>query len=122
MIHLIDHTGKDEVRRPTGEVEVLIGYEYAGPVKEQAVGHLLLLGNRFGKCLGGSHPIHETTQKMVKNAVLAHHVAGVKVEDFYKIEAMGVECTPKCGGCRCSRCSAGSKDYTLREEQELKLI
>ena len=87
VIHLFDHTGKDEVRRPMGEVEVLIGYEYAGrhPVKEQAVGHLLLLGNRFGKCLGGSHPdIHETTQKMAKNAVLVHHVAGVKVEDFYR--------------------------------------
>ena len=33
-----------------------------------------------------------------------------------------MECTPNCGGCRCSRSSAGSKDYTLREEQELKLI
>ena len=83
----------------------------------------MLLTNRFGKCLGGSHPdLNETTKRMVKNAVLIHHVADIKVEDFYKIEAMGVECTPKCGGCRCGHCPAGGKDYTLKEEQELKLI
>ena len=125
VIHLFKHTRRGEVQRPTGQVDVLIGYEYAGyhPVKEQAVAHLLLLTNRFGKCLGGSHPdLNETTKRMVKNAVLIHHVAGIKVEDFYKIEAMGVECTPKCGGCRCGHCPAGGKDYTLKEEQELKLI
>ena len=43
----------EEIRRPTGSVDVLIGYGYAGyhPFPEQKSGHLLLLRNRFGRCL-----------------------------------------------------------------------
>jgi hypothetical protein len=35
---------------------------------------------------------------------------------------MGVECSPKCGSCKCRRCAIGGKDYTIQEEKELKLI
>ena len=45
-----------------------------------------------------------------------------KVEDFYKIENLGIECTPRCGGCKCGKCSLGSKNFTIKEEKELKLI
>ena len=40
---------KEEIARPTGEVDVLIGFEYAGfhPQKEQFLGHLLLLKNQM---------------------------------------------------------------------------
>ena len=44
------------------------------------------------------------------------------VEDFYKIENLGIECKPRCGGCKCGRCPLGSKNYTLKEERELALI
>ena len=37
------------------------------------------------------------------------------VEDFYKIENLGIEC-------KCGRCPLGSKNYTLKEERELALI
>ena len=51
---------KEEIARPTGEIDVLvlIGFEYAGfhPQKEQFSGHLLLLKNQFGRCIGGTHP------------------------------------------------------------------
>ena len=45
------------LERPTGEIEMLIGYEYAGfhPEKIKSQGHLLLLQNKFGKCLGSAH-------------------------------------------------------------------
>ena len=123
--HLFPDVKREEIQRPTGQIDVLIGYEYAGyhPIKVQGSGHLLLLSNQFGKCLGGSHPdLKETTRKMIRNAVLIHHATGVRVDDFYKIETMGVECSPKCGNCRCGHCPIGGKDYTIKEEQELKLI
>ena len=45
-----------------------------------------------------------------------------RVEDFYEIENLGIECTPRCGGCKCGKCSLRSKDFTIKEEKELKLI
>ena len=36
------------------------------------------------------------------------------------IESLGVECTPRCGGC--GRCPLGAKNYSLKEERELELI
>ena len=47
---------------------------------------------------------------------------GVKIEDFYNIENLGINCTPRCGGCKCGKCAPGSNNYTLKEERELKLI
>ena len=35
---------------------------------------------------------------------------------------MGVECTPKCGNCRCGKCAPGSAHLSLEEERELELI
>ena len=46
---LFGNETKREITRPTGEVDVLIGFEYAGfhSQKEQSSEHLLLLKNRF---------------------------------------------------------------------------
>lgn len=44
------------------------------------------------------------------------------MEDFYNLENLGIECTPRCGGCKCGRCPLGSKNYTIKEERELALI
>ena len=48
---LFRNVTKEEITRPTGEVDVLIGFENAGfqPQTEQSSEHLLLLKNRFGK-------------------------------------------------------------------------
>ena len=116
---------KDELVRPTGTVDVLIGYEYAGfhPEREQSCEHLLLLRNRFGRCIGGTHPsIRETTESPKLNGVKVHHVRGATIDGFYNIEKLGIECTPRCGGCKCGKCPPGGKDYTLKEERELQLI
>ena len=52
---------KDEIERPHGTVDVLIGYDYAGfhPEKESSSGHLLLLRNRFGAALAELTPPSE---------------------------------------------------------------
>ena len=120
-----------DVSRPQGEVEVLIGMDYAGfhPVRIQSVDHLLIMQNRFGVCLGGSHPeLREYTDRLspcgpeyaVMLLTASTHM--VNVDEFFTIEAMGIECTPRCGGCKCGKCPTGSKNYTLKDEKELKLI
>ena len=105
VIHLFENIVLDEIRRPAGAVDVLIGYGYAGyhPEPEQRSGHLLLLKNRFGRCLGGTHTLlQQTDTEYVLQNARVHHLSGVKVEDFFSIENLGVECTPRFGGCRCA--------------------
>ena len=114
----------NELRRPSGEIDVLIGFEYAGyhPTRIKSSGHLLVMENRFGKCLGGSHAVLiEKTQKLVKHVVI-HHAKNIEIEKFFDIEGLGIECSPKCGSCRCGKCPLGGKDYTIKEEKELELI
>ena len=59
VTHLFGDIKENEIQRPVGDIDVLMGFEYAGfhPVKEKGVGHLLLMSNQFGRCLGGSHPM-----------------------------------------------------------------
>ena len=56
LANLFKSVSKDDIVRPAGPVDVLIGYEYAAyhPQRTQNVGHLLLLQNRFGLCIGGT--------------------------------------------------------------------
>ena len=56
------------------------------------------------------------------NAKVNTIVGKVNIEDFYTIEALSVQCKPRCGGCKCGKCSLGAKDYTIQEERELELI
>ena len=109
------------VQRPSGTVDLLVGFDYAAwhPIKEQAVEHLLILSNIFGKCIGGCHPyVSECTGKKVIDVSVSH----VSLSEFFTIESLGVECNPKCGSCRCGKCAIGGKNYTLKEERELALI
>ena len=76
------------IRRPEGEVDVLIGLEYAGfhPDKEKSVDHLVLFANRFGACLGGTHPkLTERTEKVIQDIEVAH-IKAAKIDDFYESE------------------------------------
>ena len=78
--------------------------------------------NQFGACLGGFHPnLIEEDVKVIKHAYI-HYVKGVDVEDFYDAEGLGIQCTPRCGSCRCGKCPIGAKNYTIHEERELQLI
>ncbi|CAB4009754.1 Hypothetical predicted protein [Paramuricea clavata] len=44
------------------------------------------------------------------------------MEDIFDTKSLGVECSPRCGSCRCGRCPIGGKSFTLKEERELNLI
>ena len=117
--------GEDK-RFIAGPVDVLIGYEYAAchPEREQNIGHFVLLKNRFGRCVGGTHPLLKEMCMAhdLRNARVNTIVSKVNIDDFYTIEALGVQCKPKCGGCKCGKCSLGAKDYSIQEERELELI
>ena len=49
---LFENVKMGELIRPVGEIDVLIGFEYAAyhPVTEQSSDHHLVMQNRFGKC------------------------------------------------------------------------
>ena len=32
-----------------------------------------------------------------------------EILEFFQEESIGVECSPRCGGCRCGKCATGSK-------------
>ena len=113
-----------KVLRPSnGCIDLLFGFQYAAyhPIPVEAVGHLLLMENRFGVIVAGSHPdLQENTQKIVKHAVVLH--TDVKPDDFYNTESLGVSCVPGCGSCKCGNCHPGGKNMTLQEERELSMI
>ena len=74
IAHLFRNVTKDEIAQPAGPVDVLIKYEYAAyhPEREQNIGHLVLLKNRFGRCVGG-------TQPLLKEVYMTHNLGNAKV-------------------------------------------
>ena len=56
------------------------------------------------------------------NARVNTIVGKVNIEDFYTIQAVGVQFKPICGRCKYGKCSLGTKDYTIQAENELVLI
>ena len=113
-----------EIDRPHGEIDLLIGMEYAGfhPQPVQWAGHLVLMENQFGKCISGSHPTITDESCSLIQTVTIHHAKGIEISDFYDIESLGTNCQPRCGGCKCGKCSLGSNACTIKEDQEMKMI
>ena len=56
----------------------------------------------------------------MKNVTVRH--LSQKIEDFYSIEGLGIECKLRCGGCKCGKCYSGGKNLTLKEGREYHLI
>ena len=120
MAALFTHEKTPGAKRPGPEkVDLLFGFDCAAyhPVSIESVGHLLLMENRFGYLIAGTHPsVNETAQKLVKHAKVLHMEA--QIDRFHSVESLGVNCSPKCGSCCCGKCHAGGKDMTLLEEKE----
>ena len=59
VLHLFDDIKEVDIQRPTGEIDVLFGYEYAGfhPVREQSVGHLII-GENTKACPAYCDPLY----------------------------------------------------------------
>ena len=113
---------KRAARPGSGSIDLLIGFQYAAfhPVCIESSEHLLLMRNRFGILIAGSHPsIKERTRKLVQHATVLH---ATEAADFFSIESLGVSCSPACGSCKCGKCHPGGKNMTLLEEKELQMI
>ena len=109
------------------DIDLLVGWEHSNlhPQVIRSSGDLLLMSNKFGKIISGTHPsLTDTLKKTVNtNSISVLHIGHKRLEpDFFSLEQMGVHCRPKCGGCRCGHCAPGSSILTLLEESELKMI
>ena len=125
VTQLFTNLAESEVCRPIGEIDVLIGLDYAAfqPQIKDAVDHLVVVENDFGKCLSGKHPLlRETTKTVVSYAQVNHFVSQPTLANFFEYESLGVDSKPKCGACKCGRCPIGGKDYNLKEEKKVALI
>ena len=118
-----------EIARPqNGEIDILIGMQYAAlhPVRTKSIGNLLLMENQFGNVVAGSHPLIKESASMTpacmqaRTALVMHATKAPEV--FFEIEGLGVTCEPKCGGCKCGTCQLGGKNMSLKEEKEYQLI
>ena len=72
IVHLFPGCRLEDIERPSGEIHVLIGFEYAGchPMRCSSSGNLLLMKNQFGMCIGGAHPaVKENTKKLVQHVM-----------------------------------------------------
>ena len=111
-----------------GEIDMLIGQQVASlhPVRFKAVGNLILMKNEFGFVVSGSHMHIKANAAITSSCLQARnakvmHVSG-RVERFFDIEALGVTCEPRCGGCKCGHCHPGGKNMSLKDEKEYQLI
>ena len=133
---------EDDIKRPSGRVDLLIGTDCCPLLPEKVAegGNLQLMKNQFGYCLRGKHELIDRTQHS-SNTVRIHFTSGIissqqnndvmienkplvqkDLSKFFEIESIGTECLPKCGGCKCGKCPTGGKQYTIRDERELTLI
>ena len=130
IIALFPYVEANRLRHSTeGEIELLVGMKFADyhPKCIDSRQHLLLLENRFGLTIAGSHSIvKEFNQQGVNHVeVLRTTVAlhcNAAIDRFYTIESLGVSCSPACGSCKCGTCQLGGKNMTIKEEKESKLI
>ena len=89
---LFTNVTSEELKRPSGKVDLLVGFKYAAfhPVMVQNCDHLVFMRIRFGVCLGCSHlSFIERTHKLVQSAQI-HYIKCVVIEDFLLTEGLGV--------------------------------
>lgn len=93
IIPLFNNISTEDILRPPGTVDVLIGYEYASyhPQNEQSSGHLVLLRSRFGRCIGGTHPTIREQSTSHQRHQIKVNTAIARIEDFYNIENLGID-------------------------------
>ena len=82
------------IRYPAkGSIDLLIGFDYAAHHATciDSIDHLLLLENRFGYSIAGSHEaFKEHAKNIVKHAVVLYNSEGLN--DFYSMENLGINC------------------------------
>ena len=92
--------------------------------------NLSVMKGELGVCVVGCHPeLKENLTLYHSSAVItsSHHIrsehpAFAKPDSFFIGEEMGIECRPRCGGCKCGKCPVPGHNLSFREEQELGQI
>ena len=86
---LFSQAALDELRRPDGNVDVLVGINVASlhPTVVDLAGNLRLLKSRFGKgwVLDGTHPSIETKGRGATMSALAHKVCYARVIEVVEL-------------------------------------
>ncbi|CAC5362063.1 unnamed protein product [Mytilus coruscus] len=125
---------KNDIQRPTGQVDILIGTDCCilMPNKEEQIGNLQLMRNQFGYCIRGSHPLLEVPKLSNHGIVRIYWASGKiiplndihvldrdsikdKLDSLFDIE--GPQITLKCGSCKCGKCAIGQSQHSIREER-----
>ena len=134
-----------EVKRPT-TVDLLISIRqnHLHPVSVKTIGGITLYAGPLGKVFGGNSPsldfdsslvreypssvvsvsystIHraQTMRAVIKDTTYCSTARSDRdLLEFFKSESIGVECRPRCGGCRCGKCTARAKHLTLKDERD----
>jgi hypothetical protein len=134
----------DQVRRPEGAVDLLIGIHHAGifphvaDLKRHRAGHLRLLTSKFGTgfLLDGVHKEIKAGKLMqspdshakahallLGQTRISNRVNKLPSFTFSECEEMGVTQPRRCGAClSCRKCTPGAQQITRREQEELVLI
>ena len=133
-----------QMRRPSS-IDLLISmrqnFLHPSPVK--TIDRIVLYDGPLGKVFGGHDPdlvftphvtsyplsMHRTTSSNTVHTVTMRAtvmeatyttpaMSEKKLLDYFLEENIGVECRPRCGGCRCGKCATGAKQMSIKDEKE----
>ena len=105
---------KSEMTQPSGQVDLLVGLDYAAfhPQMLQNNNHLVLYRNRFGFCIGGTHTdICKNTERVIDQVHINHLQTNI-LNDFLGVESMELY----------EKSSLSERDFTIKDTRELQLI
>lgn len=130
----------DDVIRPDGEIEILIGMKHA-MLHPRPIDHadgLVLYESKFGtkKVLGGCHRTVKNVDKLngSVNTIAAAKIENIRVVcgtckttdsgiDFFTLEEFGVKLIPRCERCKnCKNCTPEAHNISRVAARELSII
>ena len=88
------------------------------PVPVKCCGKFVLFENAFGKCVSGTDP----TANSIQSTTVNFKQSKITVDDFYKIENLGISSSPKFGNCKCGQCGLEASVFSIKDKRELELI
>ena len=125
----------DCLKRPTGEVELLIGLNAFAlhPQDLECRGNLKVMASQFGTgyLLGGSHPnIHpnkiewsDTVSNIRHSSLTINKISIKPTYEFFEGEIMGIQPPKRCGNCKnCKDCQFLSQQLSQKEQYEYSII
>ena len=137
LVQFFPSVTADEIARPLGEVDVLIGMEYADiyPRQMETNQGLVLYESDFGtgRIVGGKNKAITANEQISAKARLCAqvkitNVRAIKVPqkpaiDFFTSEQFGVRPPPICNNCKnCKECAYESQQLSREERREHEVI